>query len=232
MSEKKNSGLVIGIILFLLLGAPIIWVMVNKTGVHYSQKLPIFYEIEIENGDTVYHTIDNFKLANQFGDTVTPKTLDSFIYLVNFFFTTCQSTCPVMNRYISEHIVKEFVKDDEVKFISITVDPDHDSVEVMKQYYEKYYHIPYVKDDQQKWWFLTGSKRKIYDLAENGYRIPGAEDASHQDFFHSTKLVLVDKQRRVRGVFETNGQNEKKAVIDAVNALKLEYHGGHYRQKK
>jgi protein SCO1/2 len=220
MTDKKNSKLFIWIILFLLLVAPILWVMINKTGRHYSKRLPVLTDLK---QDTMYAVTEKMKLVNQFGDSVSLQSLDSFIYVANFFFATCQGSCPPMNRYMSEHIVKEFVKDPEIKFVSYTVDPKHDSVPVLKQYFDEYYGKTYAKDDQQKWWFLTGSKSLIYDLAQNSYKMPGAEQA-HQGFFHSDKVVLVDKQKRVRGIFDTNGQNEKKALIDAINALKLEYH--------
>lgn len=206
-------------ILFLLIGGPVIWIMLNKTGVHYSKKLPIYFERELDaKGDTIYHTIEDFRLVNQFGDSVSLAAYKNKIMLVNFFFASCKTVCPKMNAFISEHIYREFRKDTSIVFVSFSVDPANDSVPALKAYSRRMN----ADTAARNWQFLTGSKSKIYDLAENSFRIPGAED-EHQGLFHSDKVVLVDKLGRVRGVFGTETQNEKSEIIDAVRALKLEY---------
>ncbi|MEZ4803931.1 MAG: SCO family protein [Bacteroidia bacterium] len=215
ISKKSPAWKVLGI-LFLLIGLPILWIMLNKTGVHYSKKLPIYFERELDaKGDTIYHQIEDFKLVNQFGDSVSLTTYKDKILLVSFFFASCESVCPQMNSYIQQHIYREFEKDTMIRFLSFSVDPDKDSPAVLLNY-SKNLHV------NTHWQFLTGSKSMIYNLAEFSFKIPGAE-GQHQDLFHSDKIVLVDKQRRVRGVFETGGQTDKSATIDAVRALKLEY---------
>ncbi len=209
--------------LFLLIGLPIIWIIINKTGIHYSSKLPILFERELNaKGDTIFHTIDNFKLVNQNGDSVSLKNFDNKLLLVNFFFSNCESVCPKLSYFIAHNIYREYEKDSSVRFISITVDPDNDSVSVLKKYADQY------KASYPQWQFLTGSKKKIYDLALNSFKIPGADD-EHQGLFHSNQMVLVDKELRVRGVFNTdyvdklNKEMPEKVIIDAVRALKLEY---------
>jgi protein SCO1 len=214
---KKRPGLKAVGVLFLIIGLPVLWIMINKTGVHYSKKLPILFERELaSNGDTIYHTIDNFKLKNQLGDSVTLKNFENKIILVNFFFASCETVCPKMNEFISVHIYREFQKDSAIQFISFSVDPENDSSQALLSYAAKF------NAKYPNWQFLTGNKNKIYDLALNSFKIPGAHD-EHQGLFHSNKMVLVDKELRVRGVFETGGQNDKSAIIDAVRALKLEY---------
>ncbi len=213
--QKSPKWKVLGL-LFLLIGAPIIWVMINKTGVHYSKPLPIYFERELgANGDTIYHTIDDFKLQNQFGDSVSLSTYKDKLLLVSFFFASCETVCPAMNNYIAQHVYKEFAKDTNVVFLSLSVDPHNDSSEVLLKYAKSL-------NANNNWQFLTGSKSMIYDLAANSFKIPGAAD-EHEGLFHSNKIVLVDKQKRVRGVFDTGSQNDKSATIDAVRALKLEY---------
>jgi protein SCO1/2 len=215
ITKKSPTWKVLGI-LFLLIGMPILWVVINKTGIHYSKKLPIYFERELDaKGDTIYHTIDNFKLVNQYGDSVTLDTYKDKILLVSFFFASCETVCPKMNGYIGTHIYREFAKDTNIRFLSFTVDPANDSPAVLLKYAQSF-------NANSHWQFLTGSKTQIYDLAANSFKIPGAEDV-HNGLFHSNKIVIVDKQKRVRGVFDTNGQNEKSATIDAVRALKLEY---------
>lgn len=213
--KKSPTWKVLGI-LFLLIGLPILWVMLNKTGVHYSKKLPIYFERELdEKGDTIYHTIEDFRLVNQYGDSVSLETYKNKLLLVSFFFASCETVCPAMNGYISQHIFREFEKDTNVVFLSFTVDPANDTPAVLLDYAKRL-------NANKQWQFLGGSRARIYNLAENSFRIPGAADA-HQGLFHSDKLVLVDKQKRVRGVFGTGSQNDKTATVDAVRALKLEY---------
>ena len=212
-TKKSPTWKVLGI-LFLLIGMPIIWVVINKTGVHYSKKLPIYFERELDaKGDTIYHTIDNFKLVNQYGDSVTLDTYKGKILLVSFFFASCETICPKMNGYIGTHIYREFAKDTNIRFLSFTVDPTNDSPAVLLKYAESFYA-------NNHWQFLTGSKTQIYNLAANSFKIPGAEDV-HNGLFHSNKIVLVDKQKRVRGVFDTNGQNEKSFTNIQFNLSKL-----------
>lgn len=214
-SKKSPTWKVLGI-LFLLIGVPVLWVMLNKTGVHYSKKLPIYFERELDaNGDTIYHTVEDFRLVNQFGDSVGLDTYKDKILLVSFFFASCETVCPQMNNYINQHIYHEFEKDTSIRFLSFTVDPARDTPAVLLNYATKL-------NVGKNWQFLTGSRSRIYGLASNSFKIPGAED-EHQGLFHSNKIVLVDKQKRVRGVFETGGQSDKTATIDAVRALKLEY---------
>ena len=77
--------------------------MLNKTGVHYSKKLPIYFEREVDaKGDTIYHTVDDFKLVNQYGDSVTLDTYKDKILLVSFFFTSCASVCPKQNEKVRQ----------------------------------------------------------------------------------------------------------------------------------
>lgn len=223
---KKNPTWKVLGFLFLLLVVPVIWVMLNKTGKHYSRKLPILFDIEITpKGDTIFHTINDFKLVNQNGDSTTLKSIGNHIYLANFFFSTCQTACPKMNGFIAQHIYTEFEKDTAIRFLSFSVDPTNDSPAVLKQYASSLN----VKFPQ--WQFLTGNKKTIYNLAEFSFKIPGA-DAGHQGLFHSEQIVLVDRLRRVRGVFETGGQNDKKEIIDAVRALKLEYNNENNTKKR
>ncbi len=214
--KKRPSFKVMGV-LFLVFVMPVLWIMLNKTGVHYSRPLPFFGEREVgPNGDTIYHTIENFKLVNQNADSVTLDTYKDKILLVNFFFASCETVCPKMNDFIAQHIYREFEKDPSIQFLSFTVDPENDSPKVLLNYANKFgAKFP-------NWQFLTGNKKRIYDLAMYSFLIPGAHD-SHQGLFHSEKIALVDKQLRIRGVFETGGQLDKSAIIDAVRALKLEY---------
>jgi protein SCO1/2 len=206
--------------LFLLLGVPVLWVVINKTGKHYSKTLPIYFERELDSqGDTVYHTVSDFELVNQNGDSVSLANFDGKIILANFFFTSCETVCPAMNAFISQHIYREFIKDPEIAFVSISVDPGKDSVTALKQYEKD------MAASAPGWQFLSGNRARIYNLAQYSFRVPGAE-SEHQGLFHSDQVVLVDKERRVRGVFNTGGLDNKKLIIDSIRGLYLEYRAG------
>lgn len=208
------------IFLLLLLLLPVIWVVFLKKGEHFSARLPIYFERHVSpSGDTIYHTIDPFEFTNQLGQKVSSDDLQGKILLVNYFFATCPEVCPQMNANI-QHIYREFLKDEEVVFLSHTVDPEHDTPEVLYEYSRRF------GAEAPKWHFLTGSKNMLYDMAENSYRIPGAEDAEHAGFFHSENVVLVDKEGRVRGIFHGRKGMHKEGnpkIIDAVRALLYEY---------
>lgn len=228
MVKKGNKPFII-IILSILLIAPVIWVIILKKGQHYSTKLPVLFErYADENGDTIYHTIEDFKLVNQAGDTVVLADYDGQILVVNFFFSTCPEVCPQMNRNV-QNVYKEFIYDTMVTFLSFTVNPEYDNPQVLSEYAKSF------GAELPKWHFLTGYKGVIYDLAEHSFRMPGSEDLEHEDFFHSDQVALIDKERRVRGIFEgrgvkSGGITNKQAVDrlrDAVRALKYEYTHGH-----
>jgi protein SCO1/2 len=221
MKKPFKISFWMGFVLFLLLILPVLWVILLKQGEHYSEKLPILYDryLDPTTGDTIYHTIDDFKLVNQNGDSVTLNDFKGKILLVNFFFASCPEVCPQMNRNV-QHIYREFLKDSSVFFLSHTVDPENDTPAVLLEYSKQF------GAELPKWQFLTGSKAMLYDLAENSYKIPGAEDAVHGGFFHSENVVLIDKEGKVRGVFHGRKGMHKEGnpkIIDAVRALLFEY---------
>ena len=109
-----------------------------------------------------YHTISDFSLINQNGDTITQDFYNNKIYVADFFFTTCQSICPVMTKNMKE-IQDQLINDQEVLLLSHTVTPEIDSVEQLK----KYAISNNINDN--KWNLVTGDKKQIYDLARKSY---------------------------------------------------------------
>ena len=164
--------------------------------------------------DTVYHTIPAFKTVNQYGDSVTNKSLDGNIYVADFFFTTCPSICPVMHRNMLS--VYEAIKDvPDVKIISYTIDPKHDSVKVLKSYADK------LGVAGNKWWLLQGNKEEIYSLAPSYLVSPPQEDAKEK-FIHDGYFILVDKQKRIRGQYDGTLPEQVKKLTDDIKTLKAE----------
>lgn len=166
--------------------------------------------------DTIYHTVGNFKLVNQHKDTVTEKTVENKIYVAGFFFTTCQSICPQMSTCLIR-VQEAFKTDNDFLILSHSVNPAHDTSEVLFAYAGKYGAL------KDKWHFLTGNKKVIYDLALNDYLVNALEDdGSAEGFLHSELFLLIDKQKRIRGMYDGTDSIAVNKLIEDVKLLKTE----------
>lgn len=147
--------------------------------------------------DTVWHRISNFSFVNQLNDTVFADDVKGKILVVDFFFTRCPNPCPTMTRNMKKMQAAYKKNDTLIHFISFSVDPARDSVEALKNYADKYN----VKHNN--WWFLTGEKKTIYDLAFNEFKA-AVVDGGEVDtaFLHTNKFYLLDKNRIIRGWYD------------------------------
>jgi protein SCO1 len=171
--------------------------------------LPIYGEKHLSTTDTIFHTLPNFKLTNQYNEIVTNETVKNKIYVADFFFATCQSICPQMSKQLTR-VQDAFAKNDSVLILSHTVNPMHDSVKVLNDYAQRYNAI------KGKWHFLTGDKKTIYDLAKTGYLVNALEDdGSAEGFLHSELLLLMDSKQRIRGMYDgTDEAAVSKLIAD------------------
>ena len=166
----------------------------------------------VNGTDTIYHTVQPFSFINQFNDSVTGKTIANKIYVADFFFATCQSICPKMSSQLV-HVQDAFKNDKDVLILSHTVNPLHDTVEVLNGYSQSYGAI------KNKWHFLTGNKKEIYDMARYSYLVNALEeDGSAEGFLHSELFILVDKQKRIRGFYDGT---DSVAVVKLISDIKL-----------
>lgn len=181
--------------------------------------LPIIGEKKlagVEGTDTIYHTIQPFSFINQFHDTVTEKVIENKIYVADFFFATCQSICPKMSSQLV-HVQTAFKNDKDVLILSHTVNPLHDTVEVLNGYAQSYGAV------KNKWHFLTGNKKAIYDLARYSYLVNALEeDGSAEGFLHSELFILVDAQKRIRGFYDGTDSVAVVKLISDITLLKQE----------
>jgi protein SCO1/2 len=164
-----------------------------------------------------YHTIADFSFVNQEGKTITQKDYEGKIYIADFFFTTCQTICPIMSDNMVK--VQEAIKNNpKVMLLSHTVMPDVDSVPVLKAYAEKKGVIP------GKWNLVTGDKKDIYYIARKSYLAVKTEtEGELYDMVHTENFVLVDAQRRVRGFYDgTSSEEITKLLADLEVLLKEE----------
>jgi len=200
-----------------ILFLPCIFYLVLIQGENHFKKLEIYGPKEaLANGDTIYHTIPAFSFVNQEGKAVSNSDLDGKIYVANFFFATCPTICPKMN-YNMKGLTEKFGKDDRVQFISFTVDPDQDSVAALAAYAKE------MGVDNNKWWFLTGNKDSIYTLAKDGFLVSAAGGKTAADFFHSQNLLLIDKEKRIRGIYDGLDERDVKKLNDEIEVLEFEY---------
>jgi len=162
-----------------------------------------------------YHTIADFSFVNQNGETITQKNYEGKIYVADFFFTTCQTICPIMTDHMVE-IQKKIINDPKVLLLSHTVMPEIDSTEVLKKYaLEK-------GVDDGKWNLLTGDKKQIYDLARKSYLAAKDIPYSEFDLIHTENFVLIDAQKRIRGFYDGTDPKAIETLMDDIEILKKE----------
>lgn len=164
-----------------------------------------------------YHTIADFKLINQNGDTITQKNYVGKIYIADFFFTTCPTICPIMTNNMV-YLQEKLLHDPEVLLLSHSVTPELDSVPRLKEYAIKKRVI------DAKWNLVTGDKPQIYNLARKSYMAVKTDgDGGPFDMIHTENFVLVDKARRIRGTYDGTKREEMTRLIEDIRILKSSY---------
>ncbi len=163
-----------------------------------------------------YHTIADFSLINQNGKTVTQDTYNDKIYVADFFFTTCQTICPIMTDHMV--ILQNKLKDDpEVMLLSHTVTPKIDSVAQLKRYALN----KGVLDT--KWNLVTGDKKEIYELARKSYlAVKSYGDGGDYDMIHTENFILVDQKKRIRGYYDGTREEDIELLLSDIDILKKE----------
>ncbi|WP_318343368.1 SCO family protein [Flagellimonas baculiformis] len=164
-----------------------------------------------------YHTIADFSLINQNGETITQENYKDKIYVADFFFTTCPTICPIMTKNMAE-IQNAVLDDPEVMLLSHSVTPVIDSVPQLKKYaLEKG-----VVDS--KWNLVTGEKKQIYELARKSYLAVKTDgDGGPYDMIHTENFILVDKERRIRGFYDGTNREEIRKLLEDLKVLKESY---------
>lgn len=163
------------------------------------------------------HRVGDFNLTDQDGNTVTPNNFKDKIYVTDFFFVTCPTICPKMTDQMLR-VYEEFKDNDAILLLSHTVMPEEDSVPVLKEYADK------IEVNSNKWKFVTGDKKQIYDLARKTYFAAVTEgDGGVEDFIHTENFVLVDKEKRLRGFYDGTSKKDVDRLINDIYTLLSEY---------
>lgn len=163
------------------------------------------------------HTIPAFEFINQNADTITQQTFSNKIYVADFFFTSCPGICKKLTNNLI-FIQKAFKDDSTILLLSHSVTPENDCVAKLKKYATQFGII------DGKWHLVTGSRKAIYSIARDAYFAD--EDfgvaKNENDFLHTENIVLIDKHKRIRGVYKGTLETEMQHLIDDINLLKLE----------
>jgi len=163
------------------------------------------------------HKIADFSLVNQNGDTITQEDYRDKIYVADFFFTTCQSICPIMTKNMYR-VQKEFMTDNEVMLLSHSVIPEIDTVAQLKRYAEE------KKVNSTKWNLVTGDKKQIYELARKSYlAVKEDGDGGPFDMIHTENFMLIDRERRIRGFYDGTVEADIDQLIQDIEDLKKSY---------
>lgn len=164
-----------------------------------------------------FHSIPDFKLVNQLGDTVTQKTFGDKIYVTDFFFTSCPGICLKMTGNMLK--IQEAFKDDpDVLLLSHSVTPTIDSVSVLKDYALDHGVI------DNKWHLVTGDRQEIYDLGRNEYFVENdlGVPKDINDFLHTENFLLIDKKKHIRGIYNGLNRASMAQLVTDIKALKEE----------
>lgn len=163
-----------------------------------------------------YHKIADFSLTNQNGETVTQENYKGKIYVADFFFTTCQTICPIMTDHMYQ-IQKEIISDDEVMLLSHSVTPKIDSVAQLKKYAKEKGVI------DRKWNLVTGDKKQIYELARKSYLAVKTDgNGDEYDMIHTENFMLIDKNRQIRGFYDGTNPEDIEKILEDIKILKQE----------
>jgi protein SCO1/2 len=159
-----------------------------------------------------YWTLPGFSLTERSGQTVGLSDLAGKVWVADFIYTTCPGPCPVLTSHLAE-LQKAVGGEPDVRLVSISTDPEHDTPAVLKAYAEQYKAGP-------RWLFLTGNKDAIYSLARDGFKLPIAPATSNgQAIVHSTRVALVDKTGAVRGFYDGVGDLASEGLVADIHRL-------------
>lgn len=180
--------------------------------------LPILGKPTIVMGDTLYPSIRPFRFTNQDNKVVTDSTFNNKVYVADFMFLSCPTICPRMTAEM-KRVYDFYANNSKVLFISHTIDPSHDTTEKLNAYAAE------LGIRNNKWHFVTGKRELIYDIAANSYFSSAYADvAAPGGYVHSGGLLLVDKSKHIRGVYDgTNPKETDRLISDLERLLKEQF---------
>jgi protein SCO1/2 len=193
MKQSTGRRILVVSVISVILGLPVLFALLLKKSETGYYELPVFTTDEM--GKEVPYIIDEFELTDQNGKPFSRDSIGDKVFIANFFFASCPDVCPTINGHM-KIASQKLENSTDVLFLSHTVDPYNDSVPTLRAYADKFE----VNDKQ--WKFLTGKKSTIYHLAKDSYKAVIQEVPDTNNFIHSEKIMLVDKDFHVRGIYD------------------------------
>lgn len=189
---KPTTGIFVSAVLLILLGLTMFWAALNRGPGGGS--MPVDDHASEGPELELNREIAPFQLMSAQEETFDTASLEGNVWIASFFFTACPSICKMQNQQIA--ILQEEFADDGVKFVSITCDPDNDTPAVLRQYAESFQAEPGV------WTFLTGDMAKLKEITEGSFQV------AFETQTHSDRLMVVDKEGKLRGTFRATDSTE------------------------
>ncbi|MDX2171762.1 MAG: SCO family protein [Bacteroidota bacterium] len=206
---------------WLLILIPVIfigWYFVSKKSgepIRYLEYFEPKNNVKLSNSE--HHSIPDFEFINQDGEKFTKQNVKNKIYVTEYFFTTCKSICPIMNTNL-EKVYAEFKNREDFLILSHTVEPEIDSVKILKEYANLH------KVTDKRWQFVTGDKKQLYNMARKGYLLNDESgNGDEDDFIHTQNFALVDKDFHIRGFYDGTDSKEIDRLIQEIKLLMQEY---------
>ena len=204
MTSKRTIVLFVSLVFILPVTA---WALLNL----YEKKMQRLPVVGAKD-----HHIADFSFVNQDAQVKTTADWQGKIIVANFFFTHCPVICPKMTNNLKK-LSKAYAEDENILINSFTVDPERDKTAELKKYSERF------EINNAKWHLLTGDKKEIYNLARNSFMVVATDgDGGPDDFIHSERLVLIDRQKRIRGYYDGTSEKETNQLISDIKKLKNE----------
>jgi protein SCO1/2 len=205
----KGLRILQGLVLVCILLIPVLVFMFLRGFGKNEYDLPIYFQNGVDNPflecpvkDSAQHHIPEFSFTDQNGQSVGRAQMQGKITIVDFFFTSCPSICPVMSKEM-ERVDDMFREKPMVQIMSISIDPEYDTPEILKAYAEEH------NATSGKWHFLSGPKEETYRLAKCGFIIPTVDgNGVPDDFVHTDKFMLIDELGRIRGYYSGTNREE------------------------
>ncbi len=209
-------------IVLIFAGPILIWLFILSFGKHKCVPLPYLGEKTVtQSGDTIYHRLPSFRMTSQTGAVVTDDSLRGYIHVADFIFTRCPGICKDLSRNMAK-LQEKILEHKDIRLVSISVDPQFDTPEVLNEYAQRYGARP------DKWTFISGDSVVLRNLAVRGYMAPFAPDTGNRELItHSPLFFLVDKELHVRGFYRIidgdDGQKEFKRLLEHIDVLRCQY---------
>lgn len=177
-----------------------------------QDKLPFLGNPIVNGNDTIYPKIKDFSFIDQDSIVVTNETFKNKIYVADFIFLSCPTICPKMNFELNK-VYDVYKNNSKVNYLSHTIDPERDNIQKLKEY-------TYSLSLNKNWHFVTGNKDSIFSIATKSYFTTAYPDAKEPGgLVHGGGLLLIDKNRHIRGVYDGTNSQETNRLIKDIKVL-------------